>query len=56
MLVDLSKNQRRDRVAVVTKSIIFLDSLMYGYNSAFTLFISAGGLGVFVERVKVSEG
>lgn len=25
---------------------------MYGYSSAFALFISAGGLSVFVERVK----
>lgn len=25
---------------------------MYGYSSAFTLFISAGGLSVFVDRVK----
>lgn len=26
---------------------------MYGYSSAFTLFISAGGLAVFIDRIKV---
>jgi E3 ubiquitin-protein ligase HUWE1 len=38
----------------VTKAVVFLDSLMYGYSSAFTLFISAGGLAVFIDRIKVS--
>ncbi|KAI5477219.1 E3 ubiquitin-protein ligase HUWE1 [Pseudohyphozyma bogoriensis] len=51
-LVDFVNNQRRDRLSVVTKAITFLDSLMYGYSSAFSLFISIGGLPVFVERVK----
>ena len=54
LLVDFVKNQRRDRIPVVTRSIVFLDSLMYGYSSAFTLFGTAGGLAIFVERVKVS--
>ncbi|KAK4052443.1 E3 ubiquitin-protein ligase tom1 [Microbotryomycetes sp. JL201] len=52
MLVDLVKNSRRDRVSTVTKAVVFLDSLMYGYQTAFTLFISSGGLNVFVDRVK----
>ncbi|SCV71562.1 BQ2448_3150 [Microbotryum intermedium] len=52
MLVDLIKNTRRDRVWIVTKAVLFLDSLMYGYQSAFTLFISSGGLPIFVERIK----
>ncbi|KAK4704493.1 hypothetical protein P7C70_g1715, partial [Phenoliferia sp. Uapishka_3] len=52
LLVDFVKIQRRDRIAVVTRAITFLDSLMYGYSSAFNLFISIGGLPVFVERVK----
>ncbi|KAM0790628.1 hypothetical protein ACM66B_004490 [Microbotryomycetes sp. NB124-2] len=52
MLVDLVKNRRRDRVSTVTKAVVFLDSLMYGYQTAFTLFISSGGLNVFVDRVK----
>ncbi|KAI5477751.1 E3 ubiquitin-protein ligase HUWE1 [Pseudohyphozyma bogoriensis] len=51
-LVDFVRNQQRDRLSVVTKAITFLDSLMYGYGSAFSLFISIGGLPVFVERVK----
>ncbi|SGY62078.1 BQ5605_C007g04651 [Microbotryum silenes-dioicae] len=52
MLVDLIKNTRRDRVWIVTKAVLFLDSLMYGYQSAFTLFISSGGLPIFVDRIK----
>lgn len=38
---------------VVTRAIIFLDGLMYGYSSAFTNFITAGGLAIFVDRTKV---
>lgn len=56
VLVDFVKNQRRDRVSVVTRAIVFLDGLMYGYSSAFTAFITYGGLAVFVDRVKVSLG
>lgn len=56
VLVDFVKNQRRDRVSVVTRAIVFLDGLMYGYSSAFTAFITYGGLAVFVDRVKVSFG
>ena len=51
-LVELAKNDRRDRVPVVTKAVVFLDGMMYGYTSAFNLFIAASGLGVFVDRVK----
>ncbi|KAM0754248.1 hypothetical protein T439DRAFT_311132 [Meredithblackwellia eburnea MCA 4105] len=52
LLVDFVKIARRDRVSTVTRAVTFLDSLMYGYTSAFNLFISILGLPVFVERVR----
>lgn len=41
------------RSQTVTKAAVFLDSLMYGYSSAFSLFISAGGLAVCIDRIQV---
>jgi hypothetical protein len=36
----------------VTKAITILDSLIYGFGTAFTSFCSSGGLNVLVLRIK----
>ncbi|KAG0302120.1 hypothetical protein BGZ98_007782, partial [Dissophora globulifera] len=36
----------------VTKSVTILDSLMYGFSTAFTAFCSSGGLNSLVARIK----
>jgi E3 ubiquitin-protein ligase HUWE1 len=36
----------------VTKSIHLLDSLIYGYSSAFTSFCTSDGLNILVARIK----
>ncbi|KAF8948924.1 hypothetical protein BGZ47_001133 [Haplosporangium gracile] len=52
VLLKLLVNKRASQVKNVTKSIHLLDSLIYGYSSAFTSFCTSGGLNVLVARIK----
>ncbi|GAA5961735.1 hypothetical protein JCM21900_000844 [Sporobolomyces salmonicolor] len=51
-LLEFVKNKRRDRLTPATKAIALLDGFLYGYSNAFTAYIAAGGLNVFVERIQ----
>lgn len=35
------------------KAITLLDGFLYGYSQAFTAYLAAGGLAIFVDRIKV---
>ncbi|GAA5851451.1 hypothetical protein JCM3766R1_000331 [Sporobolomyces carnicolor] len=51
-LLEFVKNRRRDRFFPGSKAITLLDAFLYGYSQAFTAYIAAGGLSVFVDRIK----
>ncbi|GAA6062543.1 hypothetical protein JCM10212_004309 [Sporobolomyces blumeae] len=50
-LLEFVKNRRRDRFTAATRAIALLDGFLYGYSQAFTAYIAAGGLSVFVDRI-----
>ncbi|KAG0275588.1 hypothetical protein BGZ95_008615 [Linnemannia exigua] len=52
VLLKLLVNKRASQVKNVTKSIHLLDSLVYGYSSAFTSFCTSDGLNILVARIK----
>ncbi|KAK3832797.1 MAG: hypothetical protein J3R72DRAFT_372754, partial [Linnemannia gamsii] len=52
VLLKLLVNKRASQVKNVTKSIHLLDSLIYGYSSAFTSFCTSDGLNILVARIK----
>ncbi|GAA5969495.1 hypothetical protein JCM11641_008133 [Rhodosporidiobolus odoratus] len=52
ILLDYVKNRKREQLVAANKAIILLDGFLYGYSAAFTAYIAAGGLAVFVERIK----
>ncbi|KAG0374801.1 hypothetical protein BGX24_009910 [Mortierella sp. AD032] len=52
VLLKLLANKRASQVKNVTKSIHLLDSLIYGYSSAFTSFCTSDGLNILVARIK----
>ncbi|GAA5939453.1 E3 ubiquitin-protein ligase TOM1 [Sporobolomyces koalae] len=51
-LLDFVKSERRDRFIPAAKAITLLDGFLYGYTQAFTAYIAAGGLAIFVDRIK----
>ncbi|GAA5906785.1 E3 ubiquitin-protein ligase TOM1 [Sporobolomyces salmoneus] len=51
-LLEFVKNHRRDRFIPTSRAITLLDGFLYGYTQAFTAYIAAGGLTVFVDRIK----
>ncbi|KAK5816821.1 hypothetical protein F5H01DRAFT_405347 [Linnemannia elongata] len=52
VLLKLLVNKRSSQVKNVTKCIHLLDSLIYGYSSAFTSFCTSDGLNILVARIK----
>ncbi|GAA6015032.1 hypothetical protein JCM10207_008710 [Rhodosporidiobolus poonsookiae] len=52
VLLDFVKNIKREHLVASNKAIILLDGFLYGYSNAFTAYIAAGGLAVFVDRIK----
>ncbi|GAA6031536.1 hypothetical protein JCM8097_006506 [Rhodosporidiobolus ruineniae] len=52
VLLDFVKNRKREHLTPAYKAITLLDGFLYGYSSAFTAYIAAGGLAVFVDRIK----
>ncbi|KAI1319340.1 hypothetical protein EDD11_004206 [Mortierella claussenii] len=52
ILLQLLSNKRTSQLRNVLKSVTILDSLVYGYSTAFTSFCSSGGLGILVGRIK----
>ncbi|KAF9118932.1 hypothetical protein BGW39_000739, partial [Mortierella sp. 14UC] len=52
VLLKLLVNRRASQVKNVAKSIHLLDSLIYGYSSAFTSFCTSDGLNILVARIK----
>ncbi|GAA6048825.1 hypothetical protein JCM3770_003640 [Rhodotorula araucariae] len=54
VLLDFVKNTRDGplQMTASNKAIVLLDGFLYGYTSAFTAFMSAGGLAAFIERIK----
>ncbi|GAA6006127.1 hypothetical protein JCM11491_002040 [Sporobolomyces phaffii] len=52
-LLEFVKNERRDRFTPAARAITLLDGFLYGYSQAFTAYIAAGGLSIFVDRIKL---
>ncbi|GAA5942817.1 hypothetical protein JCM10213_002959 [Rhodosporidiobolus nylandii] len=52
VLLDFVRNRKREHLIAANKAIVLLDGFLYGYSNAFTAFIAAGGLAVFVDRIK----
>ncbi|GAA5889291.1 hypothetical protein JCM6882_000697 [Rhodosporidiobolus microsporus] len=52
VLLDFVRNRKRDQLVAANKAIVLLDGFLYGYSNAFTAYIAAGGLAVFVDRIK----
>ncbi|KAF9935205.1 hypothetical protein FBU30_006290 [Linnemannia zychae] len=51
-LLQLLSNKQTSQLKNVTKSITILDSLIYGFGSAFTSFCTSDGLNILVARMK----
>ncbi|KAG0269162.1 hypothetical protein DFQ27_004558 [Actinomortierella ambigua] len=52
VLLQLLSNKHASQLKNVTKTISIQDSLIYGFATAFTSFISSGGLNLVVQRIK----
>ncbi|KAG0215073.1 hypothetical protein BGX33_001508 [Mortierella sp. NVP41] len=52
VLLQLLSNKHSSQLKNVTKSVTIMDSLVYGFSTAFTSFCSSGGLTTLVTRVK----
>ncbi|KAI8349558.1 hypothetical protein B0O80DRAFT_501281 [Mortierella sp. GBAus27b] len=52
VLLKLLSNRHFSQVKNVTKSVSILDSLIYGFSTAFTSFCSSNGLETLVTRIK----
>ncbi|KAF9976767.1 hypothetical protein BGZ73_007902 [Actinomortierella ambigua] len=52
VLLQLLSNKHASQLKNVAKSISIQDSLIYGFATAFTSFISSGGLNLVVQRIK----
>ncbi|KAF9195150.1 hypothetical protein BGZ51_004577 [Haplosporangium sp. Z 767] len=52
VLLQLLTNKHTAQLKNVTKSVTILDSLVYGFGSAFTSFCTSGGLSHLVTRIK----
>ncbi|GAA5823738.1 hypothetical protein JCM11251_003273 [Rhodosporidiobolus azoricus] len=52
VLLDFVRNRKREQLIAANKAIVLLDGFLYGYSNAFTAYIAAGGLAVFVDRIK----
>lgn len=55
ILLDFVKNSRDGalQLTAANKAVVLLDGFLYGYATAFTAYMSAGGLTDFIERIKV---
>jgi hypothetical protein len=53
LLIELTKEMKDtpDSLLVANRSVTFLDNFTYSFANASNPFASAGGLGIFVERV-----
>lgn len=54
VLLDFVRNERRGylQLLAANKANVLLDGFVSGYTNAFTAFMSAGGLNVWVSRIK----
>ncbi|KAF9293048.1 hypothetical protein BGZ74_011879, partial [Mortierella antarctica] len=52
ILLQLLTNKRANQLKNVTKTITVLDSLIYGFSTAFTSFCSSNGINLLVARMK----
>ncbi|KAG0347069.1 hypothetical protein BG004_000179 [Podila humilis] len=52
ILLQLLSNKRASQLKNVTKAITVLDSLIYGFGTAFTSFCSSNGINLLVGRMK----
>ncbi|KAG0309262.1 hypothetical protein BGZ98_004111 [Dissophora globulifera] len=56
VLLKLLDNMRPSQLKNITKSVSILDSLVYGFNTAFTSFCSSDGPNLLVARIKEEVG
>lgn len=54
LLIQLIENPLPNRLPVVSKAIVVIDNILYGYTNAFQLFVNARGVDITVDRIKVS--
>ncbi|KAF9960631.1 hypothetical protein BGZ70_008530 [Mortierella alpina] len=52
VLLQILSNKHVSQLRNVTKSVTVLDSLVYGFGTAFTSFCTSGGLNSLVARIK----
>ncbi|KAF9918729.1 hypothetical protein BX616_006259 [Lobosporangium transversale] len=52
VILQMLSNKQPTQLKNVTKGVTILDSLIYGFSTAFTSFCSAGGLNSLVARIK----
>ena len=52
LMVELTKTTTQEYSPVVTRTVNFLDNSSYGYTSAANAFLQAGGITVFVDKIK----
>ncbi|KAI7822225.1 hypothetical protein BC939DRAFT_194256 [Gamsiella multidivaricata] len=52
VLLKLLSNKHTSQLKNITKGVLILDSLVYGFSAAFTSFCSSDGLNMLVARVK----
>ncbi|KAJ3143321.1 hypothetical protein HDU90_000079 [Geranomyces variabilis] len=52
ILIELMRNQRPDQLKAVTRCVLLLDSLVFGFTSSFAPFTAANGLDILVNRIQ----
>lgn len=50
-LIMLVENRLPERMTIVSKAMPLVDNLLYGFPTAFQLFINAHGVDAMVERI-----
>lgn len=50
-LILLVENRQPERMTVVSKAMPLIDNLLYGFPTAFQLFVNAHGVEAMVERI-----
>ncbi|CAG8444226.1 3604_t:CDS:10 [Ambispora leptoticha] len=51
-LLQLLRNKKNGQEKNVTKAVVILDSLVYGFTTSFNTFCNANGVNILVDRIK----
>jgi E3 ubiquitin-protein ligase HUWE1 len=53
LLIQLVENRLPNRLPVVSKTLQLIDSVLYSFQNGFSLFVTARGVAVLVDRIEV---